>query len=71
LTQVVVLPLLLQLLLHLVEDLTALLGFERIDPLKRLAHEADQRVVEAAPLHVDVVAGQLDVERKFGTLCHV
>ena len=66
-----VLPLLLQLFFYLFEDLTELLRLHRIYFLQSLAHEVDERVVEAGPLHVDVVSEDIYVEFKFSTICHV
>jgi Na+/H+-dicarboxylate symporter len=71
LIEVVVFPLLLQLLLHLIENLSALLVFERTHTLQCLADKIQQRVIEPTPLDVYIVTGQRNSKLKFSTLGHV
>ena len=64
-------PFLLQLLLHLIKDLSALLVFERTNSLQCFADEIQQRVVETTPLHVNVVTRKRNAKFKFSALSHV
>ena len=71
LVQVVVLPLLKQLLLDLVEDLVQVSVLERADFLESLTHEHDQRIIEAAPLQVYVIFRDREAEFELGTVRHI
>jgi len=59
---------LLQLFFDLSEDFATIRSCKRVDLLQSLRHEADEGVAETTPLHVDIVAGQRNLE---GELCLV
>ena len=71
LIQIVVLPELSQLLLDLVEDLTAVFVSHGTDFLDSLSDEVDQRVIESAPAQIDVVARRCNGERELSAVGHV
>ena len=71
LVEVVVLPLLQQLLLNLGEDLSAISLLKGGNALQSLANKVPKRVVEALPLHLNIVAYNRSGEVKLGAISHV
>ena len=71
LVEVVVLPVLLELLLDLIKDFLTLLLSEGTDALKSLADKVNEGVIEATPLEFDVIPEHIYLEGKFGTVSHV
>jgi hypothetical protein len=57
--------------LDLVEDVFAVSILECGHLLNGLRHKIDERVIEALPLHVNVVSRNRHIESKLGTVSHV
>ena len=69
--EIVVLILLLELFFDLFKNITTLLIFKRANSPQRLAHKVEQRVIEAAPLKINVITKHGECKRELRAARHV